>query len=115
MDKTDISDKVEYVIAAISEFGKRHGLSHVEAYRYLKRFQGMDMLDKFNDLMHTLSLKDVTDDLTTFCHRHGGALKQNCIHRRSLYIRYTYTTWQLTTAEFKSGLHQPITSAIMPF
>ena len=40
MDKADISDKVEYVIAAISEFGKRHGLSHVEAYRYLKRFQG---------------------------------------------------------------------------
>ena len=68
MDKTDISDKVEYVIAAISEFGKRHG------YRYLKRFQGMDMLDKFYDVMHTLSFKDVTDDLTAFCHRHGGAL-----------------------------------------
>ena len=57
MDKTDISDKVEYVI-----------------YRYLKRFQGMDMLDKFYDVMHTLSFKDVTDDLTAFCHRHGGAL-----------------------------------------
>ena len=74
MDNTDISDKVEYVIAAISEFGKRHGLSHVEAYRYLKRFQGMDMLDKFYDVMHTLSFKDVTDDLTAFCHRHDGAL-----------------------------------------
>ena len=61
MDKTDISDKVEYVIAAISEFGKRHGLSHVEAYRYLKRFQGMDMLDKFYDVMHTLSFKDITN------------------------------------------------------
>ena len=47
---------------------------HVEAYRYLKRFQGMDMLDKFYDVMHTLSFKDVTDDLTAFCHRHGGAL-----------------------------------------
>ena len=74
MDNTDISDKVEYVIAVISEFGKRHGLSHVEAYRYLKRFQGMDMLDKFYDVMHTQSFKDVTDDLTAFCHRHGGAL-----------------------------------------
>ena len=74
MDKADISDKVEYVIAVISEFGKRHGLSRVEAYRYVKRFQGMDMLDKFYDVMHTLSFKDVTDDLTAFCHRHGGAL-----------------------------------------
>lgn len=32
----------------------------------------MDMLDKFYDVMHTLSFKDVTDDLTEFCHRHGG-------------------------------------------
>lgn len=74
MDNVDIKDKIEYVIAAISEFGKRHGLSRVEAYRYLKRYHGMDMLDKFYDVMHTLSFKDVTDDLTAFCHRHGGAL-----------------------------------------
>ena len=25
MDKADISDKIEYMITAISEFGKRHG------------------------------------------------------------------------------------------
>lgn len=74
MNTADIRDKIEYVIAAISEFGKRHGLTHVEAYRYLKRFSGMEMLDKFYDVMHTLSFKDTTDDLTAFCHRHGGAL-----------------------------------------
>ena len=34
MDKTDISDKVEYVIAAISEFGKRHGLSVIRPISY---------------------------------------------------------------------------------
>lgn len=74
MNTADTKDKIEYVIAAISEFGKRHGLTHVEAYRYLKRFKGMEMLDKFYDVMHTLSFKDTTDDLTAFCHRHGGAL-----------------------------------------
>ncbi len=74
MDKTEIKNKVEYTIAAISEFGKRHKLSPVEAFRYLKRFKGLDMLDRFYDVMHTLSFKDTTDDLTTYCYRQGGAL-----------------------------------------
>lgn len=74
MDTADIKEKVEYVIAAISEFGQRHKLSRAEAYRYLKRFKGLEMLDKFYDVMHTLSFKDTTDDLTAYCHRQGGAL-----------------------------------------
>lgn len=41
---------------------------------YLKRFKGIEMLDKFYDVMHTLSFKDATDDLTAFCHRQGGDL-----------------------------------------
>lgn len=75
MNSAETKNKVEYVIAAIGEFGQRHGLSGTEAYRYLKRFKGLDMLDKFYDVMHTLSFKDTTDDLTAFCHRHGGALE----------------------------------------
>lgn len=74
MNTPDIKDKVEYVIAAISEFGQRHKLTRVESFRYLKRFKGLDMLDKFYDVMHTLSFKDITDDLTAYCHRQGGAL-----------------------------------------
>ena len=70
----DTKDKVEYVVAVISEFGQRHKLSHAEAYRYLKRFKGIDMLGKFYDVMHTLSFKETTDDLTACCHRQGGAL-----------------------------------------
>lgn len=69
-----MQDKVEYTIAAISEFGKRHNLSPVEAFRYLKRFKGLEMLDQFYDVMHTLSFKDTTDDLTAYCKRQGGAL-----------------------------------------
>lgn len=74
MDKFNIKDKIEYIVAAITEFGLRHNLSRVEAYRYLKRFKGMEMLDKFYDVMHTFSFRDTTDDLTAFCHRQGGAL-----------------------------------------
>lgn len=74
MDEGYIKDKAEYIIASISEFGKRHSLTPVEAYRYLNRYRGIEMLDKFYDVMHTLSFKDTTDDLTAFCHRNGGGL-----------------------------------------
>lgn len=74
MDTSILKDKVEYTVAAISEFGRRHGLSAVESYRYLKRFRGLEMLDRFYDVMHTFSFKDTVDDLTSFCHREGGAL-----------------------------------------
>ena len=74
MDNIDISDKIEYVIAAISEFVTKHVLSNKEAYHYLRRLKGIDMLDKLYDVMHTLSFKDATDDLTAYCHRQGGAL-----------------------------------------
>jgi hypothetical protein len=75
MENKDIRNKVEYTVAAISEFGKRHSLSPVEAFRYLKRFNGLEMLDRFYDVMHTLSFKDATEDLTSYCHRQGGALQ----------------------------------------
>ena len=32
------------------------------------------MLDKFYEVMHTLSFKDTTDDLTNFCHKNGGQI-----------------------------------------
>lgn len=74
MEMTNIKNKVEYTIASISEFARRHNLSQPESFRYLKRFKGLEMLDKFYDTMHTLSFKDTTDDLTALCHRNGGGL-----------------------------------------
>ncbi|MDY5079979.1 MAG: DUF3791 domain-containing protein, partial [Prevotella sp.] len=39
-----------------------------------RRFKGIEMLERFYDVMHTLSFKDTTEDLTAFCHRNGGEL-----------------------------------------
>lgn len=63
-----------------SGFGKKHGLPRIEAYRYLKRFKGMEMLDKFYYVMHTFSFKDTTDDLTAFCHRQGEGACMKLYH-----------------------------------
>lgn len=32
------------------------------------------MPERFYNVMHTLSFKDTTEDLTAFCHRNGGKL-----------------------------------------
>lgn len=73
MDKK-IINKVEYIIAIISDFANTHSLSTMQAYRYLERFKGIDFIDKFYDVNHTLSFEDVIEDLTAYCHRKGGEL-----------------------------------------
>lgn len=70
----NIKNKAEYIVASINEFAQRHDLTDTQAYRYLKMFRGIEMLDRFYDVMHTLSFKDTTEDLTAFCHRNGGKM-----------------------------------------
>lgn len=71
---TKMQDKVAYFIAVISEFASFHSLSNSHAYRYLERFGGLDFVNRFYNLEHTLPFEDVIEDLTAYCHRKGGAL-----------------------------------------
>ena len=71
---TDVKNKVAYVIAVISEFAKAHSLNALQAYRYLDRFKGIDFIDRFYGVEHTLSFDDAVKDLTFYCHRNGGGL-----------------------------------------
>ena len=68
----NIKDKVAYIIAVISEFATAHSLTPSQAYRYLDRFKGIDFVTRFYDV--ELSFEDVIADLTSYCHRKGGAL-----------------------------------------
>lgn len=70
----NIVDKVNYIIAFINEFAKTHLLTEPQAYRYLERFKGMEFIDDFYDVEHTQSFSDTVADVTTYCHRMGGAL-----------------------------------------
>lgn len=70
-----LRDKVNYIIALISEFASAHSLSASQAYRYLERYQGIAFVERFYEVEHTLSFEDVVTDLTAYCHRKGGALK----------------------------------------
>ena len=66
--------QVSYIIAVISDFAERFGLSNPQAYRYLARYKGIDFLQEFYDVEHTLSFDDVVSDVALYCKNNGGAL-----------------------------------------
>lgn len=72
---TEAKDKIAYIIAVISEFADTHSLNTVQSYRYLQRFGGLDFVNRFYKVEHTLSFRDVIDDLTDYCNRKGGRLR----------------------------------------
>lgn len=73
MDKNFV-DKVNYMIAVISDFAAMHSLSNAQSYRYLNRYKGLEFIDKYYEVEHTLPFEDVITDLTAYCKRKGGAL-----------------------------------------
>lgn len=67
-------DKAEYLLSLISHFAERNGLNVQQAYRYVKRFGGVKLVDEHYNVMHTLSFNDALDSLTHYLQRQGGAI-----------------------------------------
>lgn len=74
MDKKDIFDRIEYVVACVGAFAQKYGLSNSQAYAYLRRFMGIDFLLDCYAAEHTLSIDDAVSDLRIICQREGGKL-----------------------------------------
>lgn len=71
MAKEDVNI-LDYIVICISEFSKRYKMHMRDAYLYLSRNKGMEFLEEFYDVEHTLSFEDVLDDLTAICRKNGG-------------------------------------------
>lgn len=67
-----IKDRLNYLIALISEFAAAHQLSLQQAYLYLQQFKGLDFAEEFYDVEHTLSFDEAVEDITIYCKRMGG-------------------------------------------
>ena len=70
----DTQRLLKYTAAVISEFSLAHNLTLAQAFRYLKRYKGIEFVKCHYEVEHTLSFVDVVDDLTTYCKRMGGRL-----------------------------------------
>ena len=69
-----MSDKIEWLVVFVCEFGRKHGLTMRQAFNYLSRFKGIDFIDRHYDYVHTQSFESMVNDLTEYCHKKGGSL-----------------------------------------
>ena len=74
MNKKEIFDRIEYVVACVGAFALRYKLSNTQAYAYLRRFTGIDFLLDCYASEHTLSIDDAVSDLQVICRREGGKI-----------------------------------------
>lgn len=74
MDRKEIFDRIEYVVACVGAFALRFKLTNAQAYSYLRRFTGIDFLLDCYAAEHTLSIDDAVSDLQELCKRKGGRL-----------------------------------------
>ena len=70
----NVTDLLNYIIALIAEFAKTHGLTNQQAYQYLNQYKGLDYIERFYDVEHTLSFEDAVEDVTNYCKRFGGTI-----------------------------------------
>ncbi|MCM1110511.1 MAG: DUF3791 domain-containing protein [Clostridium sp.] len=74
MNKREIFDRLEYVVACVGAFAQKYNLSNPQAYAYLRRYTGIDFLLDCYTAEHTLSIDDAVSDLQQICHREGGKI-----------------------------------------
>ena len=72
--KYSVRDILEYIIAVVSEFARRSGLSEQQAYRYLRMHKGVTFVEEHYDIIHTLSFDEAVDSVALYCRRNGGTI-----------------------------------------
>lgn len=69
-----VLDRINYLVALITEFATAHNISTTQAYEYLQKYKGLDFVEKYYDVEHTFSFDNTVEDLTAYCKRMGGTL-----------------------------------------
>ena len=72
--KYDLKDIFEYIVVFVSEYAKRHNISEIEAFRYIRNFDGLKHIIEFYDVLHTFSFEDAMNDVDIISQRNGGRL-----------------------------------------
>lgn len=65
---------IEYVNCCVGAFANRFRLTTVQAYAYMRRFEGIDFLIDCYAAEHTLSIDDAVEDVAALCKKNGGRL-----------------------------------------
>jgi len=73
MSQLNIS-KIGFLVALISEFGKRFNLTDKQSYDYISRYGGIEMFLQHYNILHTLPFSDMVEGMASYCQRQGGKL-----------------------------------------
>ena len=66
---------IGYTIALVSEFANHFNVEPRQAYAYMKRYKGMEHLQRHYGILHTQSFPDTVEALAQVCAHNGGGLK----------------------------------------
>lgn len=72
--KVKLRDKIEYMVAVISEFESKFRLTDVQAYRYLNFHKGISFLMDNYNILYTLDFNEAVESVALFCRKSGGKL-----------------------------------------
>ena len=75
MDKREIKNRIDYIIACVSVFAEKYRLSNQQAYAYLCRYTAIDFLLNYYDVMHTQSIESSVEDIQLYCYNRGGRVR----------------------------------------
>ena len=67
-------DILEYIVAVVTEFSKRHNIAELAAFQYLRNFSGINFITDCYGSLHTDNLEYVLNDIDVFCRKNGGNL-----------------------------------------
>ena len=71
LDK-QISNKISFISFIIPAFAEAYKMDVQKAYRYLKKYGGMDFLQEHWWALHTDNVLYALDDIYNICYQNGG-------------------------------------------
>ena len=69
-----VRDIIEYIVAVVSEFASKFGLTEKQAYRYINFHNGIVFLRENYAIIHTLDFNEAVESVAMYCRRSGGEL-----------------------------------------
>lgn len=66
---------LEFLVALVSEFAARIGITQDVAYNYIREHHGLEYYFRHYNILHTLSFEENVEDLIQVCASHGGQLR----------------------------------------
>lgn len=65
-------DEIEFAVACVNEFAKKHGMTNADALRYLDLHKGVDYIVEGYEMVRCQPMDLTLEDLSNVCRRNGG-------------------------------------------